>query len=560
METATFVPPAPGAWEIEATHMQRPISRWLAELFPANMMRGFKEATARYGVLLSHLEVAVIGGFIYMCPRPVGAPPKAKGPPPKLIFKLLTKLHPEIRRRLKRSKEVYEGKLWREDVERWDREIKPAIIKRNGELRAVDPSKLDTKALIAHLVDIEERVADSIYRHHSLNMTAMLPVGDLMVHAAQWTGKPPTRFCELLRGASPVSNGATAELGRAIAAIQADPDAAKTLASSAPAAGIVETLRTKPGAVGEAVSAYLDEVGHRPPSGYDVSEQCGIELPDVIVGALRTGTRREVDAGKVAAQTAAARESVPAEHRAEFDALLEEAKFVYRIRDERTYLNDMLAVGLARRAILAAGDKLVAAGKLTARDHAVDLTPAELRALLAGEPGPTAAEVAGRVTYRTTHSVADVPSHLGFPPSAPPPAEWLPPYAARTARAVGVVLAAMFDVAEKKKAEAKIVRGLAASPGTYEGRARVVLGADEFNKVQQGDVLIARTTCPSYNILLPLLGGIVTDRGGLLSHAAIVAREYGMPAVVGTSEATKLIVDGARVRVDGATGEVQVLS
>ena len=61
-------------------------------------------------------------------------------------------------------------------------------------------------------------------------------------------------------------------------------------------------------------------------------------------------------------------------------------------------------------------------------------------------------------------------------------------------------------------------------------------------------------------MLLPLLGGIVTDRGGLLSHAAIVAREYGMPAVVGTTDATKLVPDGARVRVDGGTGEVQVLS
>jgi len=540
--------------------MQRPISRWLSDLFGPNMERGFKEGTARYGALLSHLEVAVIGGFVYMCPRPVGAPKTAKGPPPKLIFKLLSKLHPEIRRRIKRAREVYENKVWREDVARWDNEWKPAIIKRNAELAAVDPTKLDTAALIAHLRDLEERVGDAIYRHHALNMTAMLPVGDLMVHWAQWTGKPPTSVCALLRGASPVSNGATAELARAIEALRADAGASATLASSTPAGEIIATLRAQGGAVGEAVSAYLAVVGPRPPAGYDVSEPSAIELPEIIIGALRTGSRQHHDEAKVAADTAAARESVPAEHRAEFDALLEEAKFVYRIRDERTYLNDMLAVGLARRAILAAGDKLVAAGKLTSREHAVDLGTSELRALLAGEPGPKAAEVEGRVTYRTTHTVSDVPAHLGFPPSPPPPAEWLPPYAARTMRAVGVVLSAMFDVAVKKKEEAKIVRGLAASPGTYEGRARVVLGSDQFGKVEQGDVLIARTTCPSYNVLLPLLGGIVTDRGGLLSHAAIVAREYGMPAVVGTSEATKLIVDGARVRVDGATGEVQVLS
>jgi pyruvate,water dikinase len=559
MDKATFEPPSPGAWELEATHLQRPVTRWLADIFATNMVAGFKEGTARYGALLDHLEVAVINGFIYLAPRPVGAPKKAKGPPPKLIFKLLTKLHPEIRRRIKRSREVFEGKLWREDVVRWDTEWKPAAMKRNAELAAIDPSKLDAPQLIAHLAQLEERVADSIHRHHALNMCALLPVGDFLVHVTQWTGKAVHEICPLLRGASPVSAGATAELERASAAIRSDADAARMLASSAPAGDIVAKLRAHGGDVGAAVEAYVSEVAYRMPGGHDLSEPCTIELPEIIVNALRTGARHEHDAARVAADTAAMREAVPAEHRAEFDALLAEALLVYRIRDERTCLNDLVAIGLARRALLAAGDKLVAGGKLEHRDHVVDLAPAELRALLAGKPGPNAAEVAGRVAYRVGHSVADAPARLGFPPSPPPPAEWLPPYAARAMRSVGIVLHAMFEVPETKP-EPKVVRGLAASPGTYEGRARVVLGAEQFSNVQQGDVLIARTTCPSYNILLPLLGGIVTDRGGLLSHAAIVAREYGMPAVVGTSDATKLITDGARVRVDGATGIVQVLS
>src|SRR4051812_31242495 len=120
MDVGNFQPPAPGAWEIESTHMQRPMSRWMQPIFPAHMMRGFKDGTARYGALLSHLDVTIINNFLYMCPRPVGAPAKAKGPPPKLIFKLLTKLHPEIRRRIKRSAEEFATKAWREDVARWD--------------------------------------------------------------------------------------------------------------------------------------------------------------------------------------------------------------------------------------------------------------------------------------------------------------------------------------------------------------------------------------------------------------------------------------------------------
>ena len=75
----------------------------------------------------------------------------------------------------------------------------------------------------------------------------------------------------------------------------------------------------------------------------------------------------------------------------------------------------------------------------------------------------------------------------------------------------------------------------------------------------QGDVLVTPATTEAFNILLPLLGAIVTDAGGLLSHAAIVSREYGIPGVVGTREGTGLIPDGAQVRVDGDKGEVTVL-
>src|SRR5687768_13224228 len=97
-----FEPPSPGAWERESTHMQHPLSRFLSAFFPQAFIRGFKESSAYYGLLLDYLEVAVINGFMYSAPRPVGAPKDAKGPPPKPIFKLLTWFHPEIRRRIAR--------------------------------------------------------------------------------------------------------------------------------------------------------------------------------------------------------------------------------------------------------------------------------------------------------------------------------------------------------------------------------------------------------------------------------------------------------------------------
>ena len=100
--------------------------------------------------------------------------------------------------------------------------------------------------------------------------------------------------------------------------------------------------------------------------------------------------------------------------------------------------------------------------------------------------------------------------------------------------------------------------GTGASPGSGEGPARVVAGVQDFGRVRPGDVLIATTTTPAWTPLFPSLAALVTETGGVLSHAAIVAREYGLPAVVGAEGATRL-PDGARIRVDGTSGEVRIV-
>ena len=103
------------------------------------------------------------------------------------------------------------------------------------------------------------------------------------------------------------------------------------------------------------------------------------------------------------------------------------------------------------------------------------------------------------------------------------------------------------------------MRGCGASPGVYEGRARVVSSDGGFEHVEAGDILIATMTTPAYNVVVPLLGAVVTDTGGMLCHAAIVAREFAIPAVVGAGTATTDVPDGAHVRVDGNEGTVTLL-
>jgi pyruvate, water dikinase len=101
--------------------------------------------------------------------------------------------------------------------------------------------------------------------------------------------------------------------------------------------------------------------------------------------------------------------------------------------------------------------------------------------------------------------------------------------------------------------------GMAASPGVVEGVARVIGGAEDLDQIQQGEVLVTRITAPSWGPVFGRIAATVTDIGGMMSHAAIVCREYGLPAVTGVGSATTAIQTGQRVRVDGNNGTVTIL-
>jgi pyruvate,water dikinase len=101
--------------------------------------------------------------------------------------------------------------------------------------------------------------------------------------------------------------------------------------------------------------------------------------------------------------------------------------------------------------------------------------------------------------------------------------------------------------------------GLAVSAGTVEGRARVVLNIADA-ELDPGDILVTAYTDPSWTPLFVAIAGLVTEVGGLMTHGAVIAREYGLPAVVGVEHATRLIRDGQRIRVHGTEGYVEILT
>ena len=565
--TAAFVPPSPGAWELEQTHVTKPPSVYFTTVWPAPMMRGFKEGTRHYGLLLDHLEVAVINRFVYVAARPVGAPKGAKGPPPRPIFKLLTLLHPEIRRRIRRSQEVMARQIWREDVARWDEEVKPMFAAEARRLRDEDLARASNPQLADHVCRATGFLDSAAFWHHRLNFCVMVPLGDYLVRAMDWTGLSPSELLAPMRGLSPVSAGAQAEIEALRPAIQSDGAAVMLLLSDGPAAATLDALMARPTPAGSATRAYVDAVGLNVIGGYDVADRHAREHPEMLLKVIRAAVIGDESGRRAAAEqeVEGVRARVPAQHRSTFDALLKEARDTYRIRDERIFHGDAMATGLARRAILAAGDRLVSEQRVHDRVHLIDATPDEIVSLLEGRGGPSADELAERSRWRLETSMSAAPVNLGLAPSPPPPAEWLPPPAAHMARMVSTVLSLLFDVKTDAASEqtggdqVRKLKGFPVSQGVYEGPARVITNVEQLPDVQQGEVLIATSTGPTFNVVLPLIGALVTERGGVLSHAAIVSREYGLPGVVGCVGAVKAATTGQRVRVDGGTGEVWIL-
>ena len=558
--TGTFTAPGPGSWQLDAVHFPRPVTRLFADLFPRRFDAGFRQSARDYGALLDTLEFATANGVLYFAPRPVGAPKGAKGPPPKAIFKLLLMLHPELRRRVASARATFASKRWRQDLRVWDEERKPAAIRAHLALQAVDVTALETDALIAHLERCLDHWGKMIEQHHRLDVAALLPVCDFIVHAADWTGLEPARLCALLGGASDVSSGASPELDRLRAALRADATSRALLDAATSPAEAIAALRTAPGELGAAARGWLDLVSYRLQNGLDICELTNGETPEFLLTAIRraldgAAAHKRTTGG---ADTTAVRERVPAAHRAQFDELLAEARLMYRVRDERGLYSDIWAAGIMRHAVIEGGRRLVAQGRLGRAELLLDAGWDEIRALLAGAAGPTSAVLADRARHRSTMSPLDVPAQLGPASAGPPPAAWMPADSARFERAIGVGIAGIFSESSAES-DAKMVRGLGVSAGTFEGIARVVLDVNGFGRLRQGDILVTRATTAAFNVVLPLLGGIVTDRGGTLSHSAIVAREYGIPAVVGSRDATRIIPDGARIRIDGALGEALVL-
>jgi phosphohistidine swiveling domain-containing protein len=542
-ETVTFTPPGPGAWELEAGHHgRRPLSRYIAETYVRGFEEGSRELTARYGLPLERIRGELVEGCTYVRPVGVGEGDKPGPALPVFLMKVLARVHPELRRRNRTAQRAFETKQWRRDVDQWFDVDREQVVSANLEFQSVALGALDDDALIAHLANVLAHFEKQAYANIANHGGDLIPIGDYLAHCAEW-GINFRDASALLQGSSPAST-ATAELLK--------PAALAIEAAATPPASI-DAVRALTPEARAAVDAWCEQHAWRVVTTDDIDRPTLAERPNAQFAALLAATaeanRREPP------DPSALRARVPEGERSLFDELLTEARYGLRQRDDVVGTRWNWSTGLVRRALLEAGRRLSDRSLVAKVDHVFECTPDEVAALLVDGRGPSATELAARADRRDVVQAAGAPDLLGDP-EPPPPLAALPKPMARVTAAVLTCLEA--DLAN---AEHDALHGTGIGTESYVGRARIANDVDDaLERLEPGDVLIAPFTGPAYNSLFPILGALVVEYGGAMCHAAIVAREFGLPAVIGASGATTDIADGAQVEVDPVAGVVRVLA
>lgn len=573
-----FTPPAKGAWELDANHFQRPCTSMFQAIFPENMVAGFKKGCARYGTLLSHADYEFVNGFAYTRLRPLAAPEDAtaRPGPPAWLFKLLCKLVPTLRRRIRTAERVWAAREWRAQLAEWN-DAKARAITEHLRLQAVAVDALDDAALAEHFAEVRDHVAKMVQQHHTYTVATMLPMGDLLAQVASWSAGKVTdaEVFAVLTGASPITADLRSDEARKVgAALAASGEASQLLRLDLDDATIddrdaeeaLAKLRALNGGAGDEARRFLALRELRLVEGLDPGAPCLRECPSLLWQALRrtafaVTTPPAGDPEAQANALARVRAAVPADQHAELDTLIADARAVASLRDERALFSDVWAWGILRTTVLAIGRRLIRRSPALLREPAdlVQATPDEVLSLLVRSEGPSATELETRAAHVRTYTTRDAPPTLGPKAFPPPPPELLPAGARRVMAGILRVLPHILAPPPEKPRDGAM-RGSAASSGIWEGPVHLVSSHDEARNIPAGAVLVVGTGSSSFTMLAPLASAVVSEGGGLLSHVAIVCREYRIPCVCGVAGVLGSLHSGQRIRVDGTRGLVEVVT
>jgi pyruvate,water dikinase len=534
----------PGPWEWDSTHNRVPMTPLAASMFMPAFERGSRRLVEHYGAPFDHMTMRTINGYLYIqIVPPIGKP--GIPPPPAPIMRTMFRLIPALRRRERVAQQAMVQRTDRRLVDQWRTEVRPATEAKLAEWYDTDLQTLAGEELADLLVEAAEEQRSTFGWNMVTDPYYLVPMADLFdfVHTKGLGGlETVTR---LLAGSS--RGEYRDSLGSLAAALT--PELRAEIADGN--GDLFERIAAIAPAFAAAYRRHLRAHGQRI-MGFDLIDRTMLEVPAVELGRLVTLPPDEDPTPDAQALAAELRSGLPAADARRFDDLLADARATYPIREEGEAVHAR-TMGAVRLIALEAGRRLVAAEQAMDPAHVCFLELDEITGWLVTGDG-VGATIGLRRGQRQWALGYTPPRFFGGHPTVPDP-KLFPPNVGRIMSIFSLVMA--HDSRPSDLPDG--ADGVAASPGTYTGPVRIVRGSDDLDRVRSGDVLVAPITTSPWEIVFPHIGALVTEGGGLLSHPAIVAREYRLPAVVGCEGATDRFRDGQLVRVDGTTGTVRVV-
>jgi phosphohistidine swiveling domain-containing protein len=530
-------------WHRDRAHFPAQLTTLEGEFVERVVAHGMTHAFERYAVPLAGVRARAINGYVYTA------------------FEALDATPGEIAARAARGEAAMSAAVARlEDA--WEAAWLPEILEHLAAMEAAEPRRVPSTV---GLVDVLEAYWEHLGRlweiHFEIVFPASVAVSTFADLYADLFGGDALDAHRLLHGTPTRTFEVGCDLWRLGRVAQRSPGVVEVLATHA-AADVPAALEALP--EGRAILTQLDRhlaaFGHRT-AGWALAAPSFMEDPTPVLKMLKDYAAQPDSAspGRALERQARERDEAVAEARArlrgypaavveEFEAMLAAAQTGLLLTEDHGFYIDAWSVSLLRELLSEMGGRLVADGVLDDREDVLMLTYDDLRVAALDMPGADPRTlVARRRATLAEHALASPPPVLGTTRAASVPDG-------------PVTRIAMGSAAPPARSgDPDLVSGAPGSAGRVTGVARVARSLAEASALAPGEVLVAESTTPPWTPLFAVAAAVVTDTGGILSHSAVVAREYAIPAVVGAGDATAAIGDGDVVEVDGDAGTVRIV-
>jgi phosphohistidine swiveling domain-containing protein len=530
-----------GFWAFDKMHAPRPLHPLSQDLVMSTLAVGFTKAQAEYDCPVVASNQA-INHYFYMAFHP----------------------HPDeavVEDRMSRYLDTIDQKVPLVG-KRWTNEWLPLIRDRNEAERDADYSGLSNAELLAKFDDMTDWMTEMWYIHGHINFALVSGARLSDLYTEVMHPDDPTEAYQILQGYHTRPVDAAHGLWRLSRVVRNSPTLHQLFDENHPRDLADKLSKTDEGrGFLDQLNEYLYDFGWRSDAVYDIADVPWRENPSIPLGNIaryinmpddddpmiqyeRAVKHREELTAKIQAKLAD-----DPERRAKFDELFDAARFAVPLTEDHAFYIDQMGVVLLRTFCLAVGDALARDGVIDDRNDVFLLFKDEVRDALANG-GDKRAIVVERKASVEAAAQASPPGALGTPPP-PPSGDFVDPFMdAIVTRLLGIKPPAEGEI------DAAVIDGVAGSPGIYRGVARVVKSLDEASDLEDGEIMVCEMTLPPWVPMFSIAGAVVSDVGGVMSHCAIVAREFNIPAVVGTVDGTTRIKTGQVITVDGIKGDV----